>query len=60
MTQAFVVKAIAEGCPVEGVFNELESGRARIGWSYNDKLDLRKIRIRPITDLDEHERAAKR
>ncbi len=64
MTQAFVVKAIAEGCPVEGVFNELESGRARIGWSYDDKLDLRKIRTkirtRPITDLDEHERAAKR
>ena len=60
MTRAFVVKAIAEGCPVEGVFDELKSGRARIGWSYLDKLDLRKIRIRPATDLDEEERAARR
>lgn len=60
MTRAFVVKAIAEGCPVEGVFDELKSGRARIGWSYADKLDLRKIRTRPATDLDEEERAARR
>ena len=60
MARAFVVKAIAEGCPVEGVFNELESGRARIGWSYDDKLDLRKIKTRPITDLDKDERAARR
>ena len=60
MTRAFVVKAIADGCPVEGVFDELESGRARIGWSYCDKLDLRKIRTRPAADLDGDERAAKR
>ena len=60
MTRAFVVKAIADGCPVEGVFDELESGRARIGWSYCDKLDLRKIRTRPAADLDEDERAARR
>lgn len=60
MIQAFVVKAIADGRPVEGVFNELESGRARIGWSYDDKLDLRKIMTRSTTDMDEDERAARR
>ena len=59
MTRAFVVRAVrADRCPVEGVFDELERGRARIGWSYLDELDLRKIRARPAADLDEHESAA--
>ncbi len=43
--QVWVLKAVEEGTgrPIEGVFDELRQGRARIGWSYEDDLDLRII-----------------
>lgn len=40
----YVVKAVdEEGEPILGVFQELQAGQARIGWSYRDNLDLRLI-----------------
>ena len=65
MPEAFyVVKTVDddEGQPVRGVFDELEAGRARIGWSYQDNLDLRLLRgrIEQGEPLDEHERDARR
>ena len=58
----FVVKAVDEGQPVSGVFDELKAGRARMGWSYQDNLDLRLLlgRIEQGEQLDEDERGAKR
>ena len=55
---AFVVKTMDQfGVPIDGVFDELKAGRARIGWSYDDKLDLRKIKrkldMRLALDADE-------
>ncbi len=43
--QVWVVRTTHEGTgqPVEGVFDELCRGRARIGWSSYDNQDLRKI-----------------
>lgn len=43
----FVVKAVDDkhpGQPIPGVFEELTEGSARIGWSYQDNLDLQIIR----------------
>ena len=45
--RAFVVKAVDDqhpSQPIPGVFEELTAGRARIGWSSLDRLDLRIIR----------------
>ena len=41
MPRAFVVKTSDDQWPISGVFEELKKGRARIGWSYQDDLDLR-------------------
>ena len=62
MPAAFVVKTVDERGPVEGVFHELQAGRARMGWSYQDNLDLRLLRtkIEQGEQLDEHERSTKR
>ena len=63
MPNAFVVKTVDDdGQPIPGVFDELQAGRARIGWSYQENLDLRLIRerIRQGATLDEDERRAKR
>ena len=62
MLTVFVVKAVEEGQPFPGVFDELKAGRARMGWSYQDNLDLRLLlgRIEQGEQLDEHERGAKR
>ena len=43
MPAVYVVKAVYEGEPIPGVFQELQAGRARIGWSYQDNLELRLI-----------------
>lgn len=46
MSRAFVVKAISRDLPtygVPGVFESFQQGKARIGWSYADDLDLRSI-----------------
>ena len=59
----FVVKTADRfGVPVDGVFDELKAGRARIGWSYDDKLDLRKIKrkLKAGAPLDADEVGAKR
>ena len=43
----FVVRTTdSDGQPIPGVFDELRKGRARMGWSYLDHLDLRLIRDR--------------
>ena len=62
MQEAYVVKTADDGQPVPGVFDELKAGRARIGWSYQDNLDLRLlfIRIEQGKQLDEDERDARR
>ena len=62
MPAAYVVKTVVEGQPFPGVFGELKAGRARIGWSYQDNLDLRLLlgRIEQGKQLNEDERAAKR
>lgn len=48
--------------PIAGVYSELIAGRARIGWSYSDELDLRNI-ARDIWDdraLTDEQKDAKR
>lgn len=40
----YVLKAVDhDGTPIAGVFDELQAGWARMGWSYQDNLDLRVI-----------------
>ena len=58
MPTAYVVKTVVEGQPFPGVFGELKAGRARIGWSYEDYLDLRLpvSRIEQGKQLSKHER----
>ena len=65
MANAYVVKAVDDGHPsqpVPGVFEELVAGRARIGWSYQDNLDLRLLRLRfeGGGQLDDDEQHARR
>ena len=63
MPEAFVVKTVDDnGQPIRGVFDELKAGRARIGWSYQDNLDLRSLlrRIKQGEALNEDERKARR
>ena len=62
MARAFVVKAVADGWPISGVFEELRSGRARIGWSYRDDLDLRLIQkdLSRGTPLNKDQKNARR
>ena len=62
MPAAYVVKAVVEGQPFPRVFDELKAGRARIGWSYQDDLDLRLLvtRIEQGEQLNQDERDAKR
>ncbi len=44
MPRVYVVKTVDDlGQPIPGIFAELQAGRARIGWSYRDDLDLRLI-----------------
>ena len=62
MLTVFVVKTVVEGQPFPDVFGELKAGRARIGWSYQDNLDLRLLlgRIEQEEQLNEDERDARR
>lgn len=62
MTQVFVVRAVEKdtGKPIEGVFDELVAGKARVGWSWCDYLDLREIRDKEGRNLNEDQRVAKR
>ena len=65
MSNAYIVKAVDDGHPTQpipGVFEELVAGRARIGWSYQDNLDLRSIlgRIERGEQLDDDEQSARR
>ena len=43
------------GNPVDGVFDDLQAGRATIGWSWEDRLDLRTLAKKPRADMDRHE-----
>lgn len=59
----FVVKTMDDyGVPIPGVFNQLEAGNARIGWSRQDNQDLRVINLALENGepLDEHQQAARR
>ena len=65
MPDAYVVKAVTDeypSQPIPGVFDELVAGRARIGWSYQDTLDLRLLRrkLEGGGELDEDEQHARR
>ena len=62
MPAAYVVKTVHEGQPFPGVFDELKAGRARIGWSYEDNLDLRVLhdKIEQGKLLDEDQQDARR
>ena len=62
MDRAFVVRAVYEGFPVEGVYDQLAAGHARIGWSGLDSQDLRVIqrKLEQEHDLDEDQIDAKR
>ena len=63
MPAVFVVRTVYDnGQPIPGVFDELQAGRARIGWSYEDNLDLRLIRRKREQGetLNKDEQAAKR
>ena len=62
MPAVYVVKTVHEGQPFPGVFDELKAGRARIGWSYEDNLDLRVLqdRIEQGKPLDEEQQKARR
>ena len=62
MTSAFVVRAAVSKVPIPGVFDELQAGFARIGWSYQDNLDLRLLRdkFEQEKPLDADEREATR
>ena len=62
MPAAYVVKTVHEGQPFPGVFDELKAGRARIGWSYEDNLDLRVLhdKIEQGKPLDEDQQDARR
>ena len=56
---AFVIKTTDK---ISGIFGELKAGRARIGWSYKTRLDLRQIqaKIHRGDALDKDEQDAKR
>ncbi|MDE0205677.1 MAG: restriction endonuclease [Candidatus Tectomicrobia bacterium] len=59
----YVLKAVdSDGTPIPGVFDELRAGRARMGWSYQDNLDLRLImaRLEAGEELDEDQLEARR
>ncbi len=62
MQAVYVVKAVHDGQPIPGVFDELQAGRARIGWSYQDNLDLRLIQAKKQQGkrLNKDEQDAKR
>ena len=65
MPNSYIVKAIDDGHPgqpIMGVFEELVEGRARIGWSYQDNLDLRLIlgAINAGEQLDDDQQQARR
>ncbi len=63
MPAVFVVRTVYDnGQPIPGVFDELQAGRARIGWSYEDNLDLRLIRRKREQGetLNKDEQGAKR
>lgn len=64
VSAVYVVKTtkFPGGPPVQGVFDELQAGRARIGWSYQDNLNLRLIneKINQERRLNKAEQEAKR
>ncbi len=63
MEAVFVVKtADKEGNPIAGVFKKINQGYATIGWSYEEKLDLRKLKqkLDDGQDLEDDEKDAKR
>ena len=65
MSNAYIVKAVDDGHPsqpIPGIFEELVEGRARIGWSYQDNLDLRTIgrQIEEGEKLDDDQQEARR
>ncbi len=60
MNRAFVVRTEDYGQPIPGVFESLKAGKARIGWSGSDDLDLRAIRQKGGNSLTELQQEALR
>lgn len=64
MTRVWVLKTTDKktGQPVAGVFEELKAGQARMGWSWDDTLDLRVIqeKLKQGEPLDKEQKEAKR
>ena len=65
MAKVFVVKTVSPEVPgyvIPGIYDSLRGGKARIGWAYYDRQDLRKIsaKIRKGEALDADEEKAKR
>lgn len=62
MRRVFVVNTSDNGWPIPGVFDELQKGRARIGWSSEDDQDLRRIETKILegAPLNQYQQAAKR
>lgn len=64
MTRVWVLKTTDRdtGQPIAGVFEELKAARARMGWSWDDTLDLRVIweKLKQGEPLDEKQKKAKR
>ena len=61
MEKAYIIKTVSPDVPgysIPGVWDSLRKGKARIGWSYEDHLDLRKIQQKvhtgQILTQDEH------
>ena len=54
MTTVYVLKTVDKdtGQPISGVFEELKANRARMGWSWDDKLDLRVIQKKKLIYID--------
>jgi len=62
-SRVFIVRTTDnDGYPIPGVHAELKKDKARIGWSYEDNLDLRKIKkaINDCNELEESQQEAKR
>ena len=62
MEAVYVVKTTYNWQPISGVFDELQAGRARMGWSSRDNQDLRLIKekITGRQPLEENEQEVKR
>lgn len=62
MPNVYIIRTEHEGEPIAGIVEEISKGRACIGWSWLDKLDLRKMtkKLDAGKRLDKEQQWAKR